>query len=91
MYIVADKGFISGILPTRFTVSRSPIRNVVSLCDRYSVLPDLFTEHVASKNPCLTSVAVGKYSPRKNKPQLGRLNTFQSGKTFTHYIRKKRL
>jgi hypothetical protein len=62
---VADKGGISTYLSTRFTISRSPIRNVVSLCGYYSVLPDLFTEHIVSKNPCLTPVAAGNCSPGK--------------------------
>jgi hypothetical protein len=69
MYSVADEGGISGYLSTRFSVSGSPVRNVVSLCDRFSVLPDLITEHIVSKNPCLTSVAVDNCSPRKNKLQ----------------------
>jgi len=76
MYSVANEGGVSGYLPTRFTVSRSPIRNVVSLCDGYYVLPDLFTEHIISKNPSLTFVAVGNYPSRKNKPQCGRGKEF---------------
>ena len=54
MYFVADEGIISGDLPTRFTVSGSPIRNVVSIYDCYSVLHDLFNLYIVPKNPCLT-------------------------------------
>ncbi len=54
MYFVADEGIISVDLPTRFTVSRSTIRNVVSLCGYYPVLPDFINQYIVPKNPCLT-------------------------------------
>ena len=43
----------------------------VNLCDRYSVLPDLYAKHIVSINPCLTPGAVGNCSPGNNKPQRG--------------------
>ena len=38
---MADKVIISGYLPTRFTGSRSPIRNVVSFLDRFFLLHNI--------------------------------------------------
>ena len=66
---MADEGGISTYLSTRLNQPCSPIRYVVSLCGYYSVLPDLFTEPIVSKNPCLTPVVAGNCSPGKNKPQ----------------------
>jgi putative nucleotidyltransferase with HDIG domain len=67
MYIVANKGIISGYLSTRFTVSRSPIRNAVSFYDRFSVLPNFANYHVVPKNYRLTTVVSINCSPGKTK------------------------
>ena len=54
MYFVADEVIISGDLPTRFLVSRTPIRNVVSIYDCYSLLHNLFNYLFVPENPYLT-------------------------------------
>ena len=54
MRIVDHPGGISGDLSTRFAVSGSPIRDVVSLCNYYFVLPDLLTWYLVPKNTWLT-------------------------------------
>lgn len=51
MRFVDHQGGISADLTARFAVSGSPVRVVVSLCDRYPVLPDLFTERLTPKSP----------------------------------------
>lgn len=57
---VGHEGGIPGDLPARFAVPRSPIRDVVSICAHYSVLPILFTERLVPKNPSLALVVPGR-------------------------------
>ena len=69
MCFVADEVIFSGYLPTRFTVSRSPIRNAFSLYDYFSVLHNFVNYHVIPKNRYLTSIAFPNRSPGEDGMQ----------------------
>lgn len=62
-YSVADEVIFSGYLLTRFTGSRSPIRNVVSFYDCFSVLRNFAYDDVVPMTSgrclaiCLTGLA----------------------------------